>query len=276
MSPAYMDAVRVVMLAALSLSCLGCFFVCFVYFYFQDIRSFAYRLVVYMSLMDIGHAIGFFLPESPDSLCKTQAMITSYFSLASVLWTAALAFTLYYAVVRRKDVASLELKLVFFANGVPLLALIPPLAQGTYGPSGGWCWIKADGNDNAKGTFWRIATFYMPLWLVIAFNLFVYVSVIRYLRQQVQLMLLPDISSDKLVRRLRLYPGILIVCYTLPTVNRIYQSITYGSSWTPLVILSGGTMCITGFLNAIVYGLTDTVRERLVGCWQRSRRPSEV
>jgi hypothetical protein len=227
--------------------------------------------------MDIGHAIGFFLPESPESLCKTQAMITSYFSLASVLWTAALAFTLYDAVVRRKDVASLELKLVIFANGIPLLALIPPLVEGSYGPSGGWCWIKATGSDFKSGTFWRLMTFYVPLWLVIAFNLFVYVSVIRYLRQQMRLMLLPDASSAKLVRRLKLYPGILIVCYTLPTVNRIYQIIAYGYTWEPLVIVSGGTMCITGFLNAIVYGLTDTVRERLMGLLQRrSRRGSEV
>jgi len=271
-----MDIVRGVMLAALSLSCVGCCFVCFVYFYFRDIRSFAYRLVVYLSLMNIGHAIGFFIPGITDSLCKTQAMITSYFSLAAVLWTSALAFTLYYAVVRRKDVASLELKLVLFANGVPLLALIPPLVQDTYGPSGGWCWIQAEGRDYAKGTFWRIATFYMPLWLVIAFNLFVYVSVIRYLRQQVQLMLLPDFSSDKLVRRLRLYPGILIVCYTLPTVNRIYEMFTHGYPLIPLAVLSGGTMCMCGFLNSIVYGLTDTVRERLMGLWQRSRRPSEA
>ena len=273
-----MDAVRGVMLAALALSCVGCCFVCFVYVYFRDTRSFAYRLVVYMSLMDIGHAIGFFLPERPESLCKAQAMITSYFSLAAVLWTAALAFTLYDAVVRRKDVASLELKLVIFANGLPLLALIPPLVEGSYGQSGGWCWIQASGKDYYKsGTFWRLMTFYVPLWLVIAFNLFVYVSVIRYLRQQVRLMLLPDASSTKLVRRLRLYPGILIVCYTFPTINRIYQIITEGKTWAPLVLVSGFTMCITGFLNAIVYGLTDTVRERLVGLWQqRSRRGSEA
>lgn len=272
-----MEDVRAVMLAALALSCVGCCFVCFVYFYFSDIRSFAYRLVLYMSLMDIGHAIGFFLPESPESLCRAQAMITSYFSLAAVLWTAALAFTLYNAVVRRKDIAHLELKLAVFANGLPLLVIIPPIVENSYGQSGGWCWIKATGSDYVNGTFWRLMTFYVPLWLVIAFNLFVYVSVIRYLRQQVQLMLLPDASSARLVRRLKLYPGILIVCYTLPTINRIYQIIAQGGTWTPLVLVSGFTMCITGFLNAIVYGLTDTVRERLIGLVQRrSRRGSMV
>lgn len=264
------------MIGALALSCVGCCFVCFVYIYYRDIRSFAFRLVVYMSLMDIGHAVGFFLPQDPIELCKIQAAITSYFSLASVLWTAAISYTLYHAVVRRKEVAPLEFKLLFFANGVSFLALVPPIVEDSYGPSEGWCWIQDQGKNYVSGTFWRLMTFYVPLWIVIVFNLFVYISVIRFLNQQVQLMLLPDQSAARLVSRLKLYPMILIGCYFLPTINRIYQIAAHGCSWTPLVVASGGTMCLCGFFNAIVYGFTDSVKEKLMRCMQSSRRPSEV
>lgn len=262
-------AIRITMLVALGLSCVGCTFVCFVYLYFKDIRSYAFRLVFYMSLMDIGHAIGFFLPSSPSFWCKVQAAVTSYFSLSSVFWAGAIAFTLYQAVIkRRNDVERFELGLMAFACGVPLLAIVPPLVEGTYGPAEGWCWIIATDDSYASGTFWRFMTFYGPLWLTVAFNIFVYVSVIRSLRSQLALVLGENETTNKLLKRLRLYPMILIGCYTLATVNRVYQSIYRGKDWFPLTIAAVGIMCLSGFFNAIVYGLTDTVKERLQDWWR--------
>ena len=262
---------HITMYVALGLSTAGCCFVCMVYLYFRDIRSFAFKLVFYMSLADIFHAVGFFLPSTNTVWCEIQATITSYFSLSSVLWTAAIAFTLYQAVInKRGDVEKFELWLVAFAYGLPIFAIIPPLAENTYGQAQGWCWIKDGGGYFTRGTFWRFMTFYVPLWLVIAYNIFVYYKVIRSLRLQLQLILEEDEDANRLLRKLRLYPMILIGCYTLATINRIYQTVCDGMVWFPLTLVSAAAMYLCGFFNSLVYGFTDTVKERLREWWHEN------
>ena len=256
--------IRIGMLVSLGLSALGSVFVGAVYLYFRDIRSFAFKLVFYLSLMDLGHAIGFFLPPGIQVVCQIQAAITSYFSLASVLWTGIIAFSLYLAVLRdKRDLEHFELRFVLFANGIPLLALIPPLAQEKYGEAQGWCWIQTNGDYYVQGTIWRVVTFYLPLWLVIIFNSFVYYKIIKNVKKDVNLLGSDSELAQKLIQKLRMYPLILIFCYTLATINRIYDFCQPKSINFWLAFLAGVMMCLSGLLNAVVYGLTDTVRLRI-------------
>ena len=258
------QVIRIGMLVSLSLSALGSLFVAAVYLYFADIRSFAFKLVFYLSLMDLGHAIGFFLPPGESIMCQIQAAVTSYFSLASVLWTGIIAFALYLAVLKdKRDIEKLELRFVLFANGVPFLALVPPLVQQKYGGAEGWCWIVTNGDYYVQGTVWRVVTFYLPLWLVVALNSFVYYKIIKNVRQDVGLLGSDLEMAQKLIQKLRMYPLILIFCYTLATVNRIYDFFSPTSMNFWLTFLSAVMMNLCGLLNAVVYGFTNTVRLRI-------------
>jgi len=264
------------MMVSLGLSALGSVFVLAVYLYFADIRSFAFKLVFYMSLMDLCHAIGFFLPPGLSVLCQIQAAVTSYFSLASVLWTGVIAFTLYLAVMKdKRDVERLELRFILFANGLPFLALIPPLAQQQYGMAEGWCWIRADGGYYVQGTIWRVVTFYLPLWAVVTFNSFVYYKIIKNVKQDAGLLGSDTELAQKLIQKLRMYPSILIFCYTVATINRVYDFIRPNDMSFWLTFCAAVIMSLCGLLNAVVYGFTDTVRVRLKH-WLQGRSVHEV
>lgn len=67
-------------------------------------------------------------------------------------------------------------------------------------------------------------------------------------------------SADRLVRRLKLYPLLLIVDYSFATVNRLYEFIYPDDPLFVLIIIAWSFASISGFFNAIVYGLTPSVR----------------
>ena len=264
--------IHIGMLVSLGLSALGSLFVAAVYLYFTDIRSFAFKLVFYLSLMDLGHAIGFFLPPDIGVICQIQAAITSYFSLASVLWTGIIAFALYLAVLKdKRDVEKFELKFVLFANGLPFLALIPPLVQQKYGEAQGWCWIVTTGDYHVQGTVWRVVTFYLPLWIVIAFNSFVYFKIIKNVKKDASLLGSDLQLAQKLIQKLRMYPLILIFCYSVATINRVYDFFSPSMNFW-LAFIAAVIMSLCGLLNAVVYGFTDTVRLRIKSWLQRDNR----
>ena len=256
--------IHIGMLVSVGLSALGSLFVGFVYIYFKDIRSFAFKLVFYLSMMDLGHAIGFILPPGFEVMCQIQAAVTSYFSLSSVLWTGLIAFSLYLAVLKdNRHLERLEFRFILIGNGIPLLALIPPLVRQKYGEAQGWCWIQTNGDYYVEGTVWRVVTFYLPLWFVIIFNCFVYYKIIKNVKKDANLLGSDTQLAQKLVQKLRMYPLILIFCYTLPTINRIYDFIQPHNMNFWLTFTAGVVMCLAGLLNAVVYGFTDTVRTRI-------------
>lgn len=256
------DKIREVMLVLQAISIVSCCFVCFVYCYFQELRRrFAFRLVFWISLMDLGHALGYFIPEHPDAECQAEAYVTSYFSLAAALRTANLAYFLYHPVNQSERV--LEFWFSLFANGIPLCVLAIP--KGRLGPSEGWCWIRIDGDNFQIGTILRFVTFYGPLWLVITYNSLTYWRIRRRIQREEQYSQLPLVDAHLLVKRLRWYPWILALCYTVPTVNRLYETFSFGRTNVWLSLISGITLSLCGLGNAIAYGLTDTVIEQLTG-----------
>jgi hypothetical protein len=64
----------------------------------------------------------------------------------------------------------------------------------------------------------------------------------------------------RVVDRLKYYPMILIVCWTFATINRIYDSIHPRSPSLGLIVMQTIFQTLQGFFNAMVYGLTPSVR----------------
>lgn len=151
-------------------------------------------------------------------------MYLTWFGLSSVLWTFNIALALYISVVQQiQDVEKYEFRMVMLAYTLPLFVSLLPWTTNSYGHAGGLCWIH--GNDTGVVTTWRIITFYGPLWVVIVTNISIYVKIIRVIFEYVSEDTDEVKSTKKLVRRLRLYPLLLIVDYSFATINRVYDFI---------------------------------------------------
>ena len=74
-----------------------------------------------------------------------------------------------------------------------------------------------------------------------------------------------DIKKNMLYNRLKLYPLMLLLCHLPVTILRIlgFFDITEESQvWLPS-LLASFFLILSGFLNAVVYGLTDRVKQEL-------------
>mmetsp|Transcript_2024 Transcript_2024/g.1854 ORF Transcript_2024/g.1854 Transcript_2024/m.1854 type:complete len:85 (+) Transcript_2024:605-859(+) len=64
----------------------------------------------------------------------------------------------------------------------------------------------------------RFIQFYIPLWLVLIFNIYSYRKVMKFMKQYVSTHL-----EVRFIQRLKYYPLVLLLCWSFGTVNRIYN-----------------------------------------------------
>jgi hypothetical protein len=221
----------------------------------------AFRLVLMLAVMDLGSCIAGFIgnPPTGSAACTAQGMMMQYFETSGFLWTSVIAFVLDRIV--RRDLFWLEIKgqliLFGFALGVPVLFALLPFSwtiEGSeaYANAGAWCFISTNNERTPKmhggfnvGTMWRFLLFYCPLWLCMLYNLAAYGRIIRILRASLgsqrsteneQEVKKKEVKKDQLINRLRLYPIILVVCWTFGSINRIQNAVHPGYSERGLLI----------------------------------------
>lgn len=205
--------------------------------------------------------------RNPTDLCVAQGALDTFAELSSVMWTTAIAFTLYMSVFKRMTADELKSKMVFFyaaCYGLPIIAMVLPLALGAYGPAGAWCWIKDDFQ------WLRFVVFYIPLWIAIIFNAVVYTWVIRLIASTYAEGT-DDASAkqlDTITRKLRLYPIILVFVWLPATVNRIVEW-SIDDQVFALFVIQKVCSSSQGFCNAFAYGFSQGVREALQDTLQR-------
>eukprot|EP00282_Hemiselmis_andersenii_P003632 CAMPEP_0114119726 /NCGR_PEP_ID=MMETSP0043_2-20121206/6265_1 /TAXON_ID=464988 /ORGANISM="Hemiselmis andersenii, Strain CCMP644" /LENGTH=273 /DNA_ID=CAMNT_0001212293 /DNA_START=165 /DNA_END=982 /DNA_ORIENTATION=- len=248
---------------ASSLSFISSSFIILCYAAFPDLRKFAFKLVFFLSISDMMSSIPGFLPMNGQCpVCLAQAWLYSIFANSSVFWTACITHCLWRALVHHDvDVARFERYYHLVSWVVPLFFAVLPQLDGAYGPAGAWCWIVRSKDH------WRYIQFFIPLWLIFAFNLTLYVKLILRLRAVWGTGGGSEGSSGdmKVFWRLGLYPVILVICWTAASVNRIHNSI-YPSQpiyWLTCtqVFLSNSAGC----WNCLAYGLNSNVRDKLRG-----------
>ena len=281
MAPLTDDQLRAVQAASSAISVmsfLGSSFIVACYLRFVALRKFSFLLVAVLSATDIGSQV-FSVLVSPSAsdldamnaggavtpVCLAQAIGSSFFELSSVLWTTAIAATLYLFVWRRMAAEDVERKLPLFALvciGAPLLLALLPLADASYGPSGAWCWIRPTRHA------WVFAQFYAPLWVAVIFNGVIYVGTRRLLQRTVQASAASGelgagdettLRLRLLIERLSLYPAILVAVWLAASVNRVYEA-TGGAPIFALVFVARCCSASQGVLNALAYGFSDGVR----------------
>jgi len=244
-----------------TLSLCGSLFIIFTYTCIKRLRNFAFKLVVYLSISDVILTFGNMLisdqfdDATSDQVCYLQALLTNYGGLASILWTTVIAYTLYITVVKQKSAPTYHGRFLLYGFGIPLLMTAIPMLTDQFGSAGGWCWIKADPNNKAAAGAMRFLEFYLPLWGAIGFNLYSYLQVISYIKRFAG----GNNLEIRFVNRLKYYPFVLVVCWTFASINRVY---TLFFDEIPILnilhIAFGG---LQGFLNAMVYGCTISVRQ---------------
>merc|ERR1719453_663681 len=277
-----MDSLMYCAITVSALSSTGSCLVIWSYFYFQKLQKFAFKLVVMLAVSDLGSGIGYFIGSPPNGvLCTFQAMLLHYFQISSFLWTTVIAFVLERTVCRQQGLAIQEKRMYLhlYAWGVPLVLVLLPFTTAHLMPHGlaysntfeewsdkdygAWCWIGAD--DKGIGTMWRFLTFYVPLWLAMGYNLWSYNKVITTLKITLRNQNGGEETPEhrqkmKIVRRLRWYPALLLVCWLPGTVNRIHNAAAPGSPVFWLYILHATFSSAQGLGNSMVYGLNKGVQ----------------
>ena len=202
--------------------------------------------------------------------CETQALILNFSCLSSVLWTSVIAFTIYRSVVlEKKDGWKYEVYYLLYAFGVPLSVNFLPFITNSFGYAEGWCWITIEGGNFIQtflgGNVWRIINYLAPLWLVIFFNFIMYWKTLRKIRSMIDNVTDEDLKKNMLYNRLKLYPLMLLMCHLPVTVHRVlgfFNIVEESKVWLSSLFASF-FLILSGFLNAVVYGLTDRVKQEL-------------
>lgn len=247
------------------LSLIGALSIIFSYYKFPKLRKFSFKLVLFMSITDGFSCISYFLgsPTTDTALCTLQGFLQQLFQLSSILWTTAIATTLYRAVVKQTGSQELLPRFHLVCSGIPALFALLPLLTSSYGNTAAWCWIFVDPSSPAIGQVWRLLLFYLPLWAAVVFNGYTYYISNRAMRGLFQSSSESEIPKRyrNLMKRLNAYPLILAGCWFFATINRIQNAFAPNNPVFVLYMLQVVGRSLQGTLNAIAYGLNENVRE---------------
>jgi hypothetical protein len=246
-------------------SILGSLFIIGCFLKLKELRSFAFRLVVMVSVSDVLFSLGNFLGDAggnPEThlganygLCMVQSVLISIGGLSSLMWAVSIAFTLHMAFLREDAafaphrIQDMALKYHLVCWLFPVLMAVLPFFSDAYGDTGGWCWIK-----HSSG-WWRFFQYYLWLWLGIAYNSYVFFNIYRKIKAMGE----AAGNGSSMAARLRLYPIVLLVCQLPGTIATIYEVGSGGKMifFLSMVQVIFGTS--NGLWNALVYGLTPEV-----------------
>ena len=134
--PYFVLALKITVGTTCILSILGASLIILTYLAFRDLRTTARKLLVNLSVADIvvaaSHFVGLFTnyerflyngnSKSTDIRCSIQAAFTMYGSIASILWTIAVALYMFTVIVLRKPTTAKRTLPVYFLVcwGVPV------------------------------------------------------------------------------------------------------------------------------------------------------------
>jgi len=250
-----LDTLVVINITCSIISLIGSLTIITCYFYFQELRTFAFRLVFFISCSDACACV-FRLFGNPGTSqwCQLQAFGSNVFDLASFMWAAAIAIVI--DLVRVKYERFIAEKFMIWCHVIiwPLSFIIStlPFFTGSYGPAGGWCWIK---KNDMWDKIWRIVCFYIILLVIFCFLVYVYFRLYRYLRHG------GDIceQSQLMLKKVVFFPLVIFVCYFYAFIRRLLEVI--GNLTTPfwLAVLHVTFAALLGLGNAIVYGTINSM-----------------
>ena len=255
-----MPAYSILLYVSCSLSIVGDIFITMAILSFKDLRTFNYRMILYLTLTDVIAAMAYMLTplsKTSHSLCILQAYLINFSSLSSLLWTSCIMIALYRLIILEKfNEKYLELIFCAFSWAVPLVASVISISD--YGITDNWCWI-----DDSH-IFMIILQFYVPLLAVVVFNIFLCVVIWKELRKHTGSVAELHVIKRKVFKRMMLYPLVLLICFIPAAIHRFSHDLLINDNSGPIDMTSMLGSCLYGFFNSIVYGCTQTVRKKII------------
>ena len=263
-----------------ALSVLGSLFIIISYCLFRRSRKFSRRILLYLTVADLGASLGWLLsgveskihlPTSPTNVCIVQGYLLQFFYLSSFIWTACFAWHLFQLIwIKNRRAYKLEWRYHFLSWGIPgcmciyfavRQSLLKQPSMG-YTRDRPWCWISSSVDYKADAFGWeQFAFFYIPLVIILMFNLSIYFCLIRRLHNNLSSL------EYKIRQRLLLYIAVFVFLTGWGLANRIFQFFNPGGIPNRF-LLSMDALCgpLQGFCNAVVYGINQKLRERYWNC----------
>ena len=260
------EIIYYVILACSALSICGSLFILLLCVIYPKLRRLPFRLILFLAIADLGVSISYILPfYKSNAICQAQGYLESYFSLSSIFWSACISHAIKSTILQNKNVQQNLKKYLIICFFIPLSSYLVLIDIHEYDVSLGWCWIYLDPNASNSIFYrqlaYRLITYYLPLSFVIIFIILNYISVISALKKSKYFFGTNSKISETMILKLKLYPLILIISVFPVSILRI-SSIWVTPTWY-FAMISGGFLSVGGFLNSIVYGLTQDVRNEL-------------
>ena len=253
-------------LACSILSIFGCIFIIILYIKYPNLQKLPFRLIFYLTISDLGTSLAFSIPYMTSYyLCQIQGGMISYFTLSSVLWCACLAHAISTTVLKGIDIDSFEKHYCIIGFIIPLLTLFVLIDIHNYNVASGWCWIYQDKNPSDeyyRQVSYRLVTFYVPLFIVLIYIFVQYIKVIHAIKDSLIYSTSRKEVSEKMILKLRLYPLILFFSQLPVIVIRFMSFFRTEPEWY-IVLIAGTGTSLNGFLNSIVYGLTQEIKHEI-------------
>lgn len=254
------------------LSLLGNFFVIFVYFFYKQLRCFAFELVIYLTIACMFNNLSYLIHYRPSinftetqmTLCYVQAFMMVWFETSQIIWTTLIAISLYVNVVKfdETDSNSNCMKRVIFllvGFAFPLSFSIIGITMGYFGPGSNYCWINSI--DNSIGAIIYGNVIYLLVWILIITNVTITIIVIRHLNKLYNNEEEKELISRYIYKLIK-YPIIQVICLIPATINRIIY-VFLKETFFPIQVISMCFLASQGLLYAIAYGYNTQVREIL-------------
>jgi hypothetical protein len=261
-----LEVIWIVELTCGSISVICCLLISLSYAFFSSLRGYEFRLVLYITLSDMIASIMYMIPSSPnEGICSFQGVILSFAE------NLRLAFYLQMSINIHSTLKACEDKIKKYEKFCLIVIFITssifaglPLITSSYGKADGICWIRVDNDHYLPGTLLRFGVSYIPLWMVICYNYWVYYLMMKNIKNLRRSSVFRKSFSGSAIRKLWLYPAILTICWLPSSINKIIEIFDPEFEFLFLRCLSLGLLLGIGFFNGLAYGFTPEVKDALL------------
>ncbi|KAK9765251.1 hypothetical protein K7432_006564 [Basidiobolus ranarum] len=246
-----------------SLSLVGTITSICAFLFWRRFQTATARLVFFMAISDLMSVTAKFIGRwgiaaGTDSfLCQFQAGAMQWGDISSILWTAMISLNLVFILYMElglEDVLKFEKYYVVICYSAGIVMAVVPLfidsndGKNLYGDATIWCWITG------THPYHQLAFLFIPLWIIFAFNLIIYLWVGRLIWQKSKDVTGSSLTHYKYVygKNVSLYLLAFIIVWTPGTLNRIYLMST-GDSFFPFALLQAVFSPLRGFINFAAY-----------------------
>ena len=200
-----------------SFGLLGIVLILILYFGYPNIRIFAFKIILCLSISTGFYSIGILIgPSDNTSTCEFQAFLISYFSLSSVFWLLIISHAMHSTLSNRKTPEAYFTRYMCVGYILPMPSTIIPAIMDFYTRTSlGICWI----NSNTEGGEALIA---LQIWIILIcvmiYTGYVLIKLnhtIRIIRNESEGIL----NIIKFINRLRYFSIIIYGSWTFVVIN---------------------------------------------------------